>query len=217
MIAFGSKTGLEKSQAQKPKALETAGGALVCRPNEEVRSKIKDFMRTKLAEMRNSRGAEGEEERRLLRSRIGLEGSSASTAESNGAKMIQNAPDFFKWLSKNAPSGLACLTGPPASGKTIAMQQIVLVAANDCRIKVEGGSTPLVPVFMRRTLSHMISECDKSVVTLRDALGLLGRGVTEGIFPQEADTVILELFDKQRVLVCIDGLDEALRFESSSR
>jgi len=53
----------------------------------------------------------------------------------------------------------SCLIGPPASGKTVTMLQIVYAAVIKCRSKALEGQWGSIPVFMRATeLSALLSE-----------------------------------------------------------
>ena len=120
-------------------------------------------------------------------------------------------------MTARSASGLACLTGPPAAGKTVMMQQIVYAAVNKCKAQMDQqGPAPLLPVFMRASvLSSLVSENEvkvgKSEVNeLRQLLELfLIDGVQQGIFPIGVEKCILDLYDLDCILICIDGLDEA--------
>jgi len=120
-------------------------------------------------------------------------------------------------VTARSASGLACLTGPPAAGKTVMMQQIVYAAVNKCKAQMDQqGPAPLLPVFMRASvLSSLVSENEvkvgkSEVKELRQLLELfLIDGVQQGIFPIGVEKCILDLYDLDCILICIDGLDEA--------
>ena len=107
------------------------------------------------------------------------------------------------------------------------MQQIVCAAVKDCSANMDTvRSMPLLPLFMRAAvLSTLMSESDRFGSTyastrgaqrgepeelLRDVVSLfLDHGIERGVFQQQSKKVILDLYDLGRVLICIDGLDEA--------
>jgi hypothetical protein len=62
-----------------------------------------------------------------------------------------------------AETRLACLTGPPASGKTVTMQQLVCThVATSLEHMQRQKDIPLLPVFMRSSeLSRFLSDVGK--------------------------------------------------------
>jgi hypothetical protein len=202
---------------------ETADGPrLQLIRNDGVRARIEAFKQQKLAELeRQKQSAEGEEERNMLRSRYGFKKLERMVLKDNGgtanAKTIDSASDFLEFVTAGSASGLACLIGPPASGKTVTMQQVVYAAVSKCKAQMEQQvSVPLLPVFMRAAvLSSLISENEATVgeskvIDLRQLLELfLAHGVEQGVFPATVEKCILDLYDLDCILICIDGLDEA--------
>jgi Cdc6-like AAA superfamily ATPase len=95
----------------------------------EICAKIKQFKECKLAELSNLKlNVEGEEEKNILRSRFGYASQAGTSSETQGelpGEVFETAKTFFDWIVARSRAGLACLTGPPASGKTVTMQQIV--------------------------------------------------------------------------------------------
>jgi len=93
---------------------ETADGPrLQLSRNDGVRVRIEAFKRQKLAELeRQKQSAEGEEERRMLRSRYGLKMFEGMVLKDSGdtanAKTIDSASDFLEFLTAGSASGLAC-------------------------------------------------------------------------------------------------------------
>jgi len=201
------------------------GGKLQYTPNVDIQERVAKFKKEKLAEFELLRQTfEGEDERRILCNRYGVELKDIDSEENTSRQQIDSAKAFFdRMVTRGAQSDpLACLTGPPASGKTITMQQIVYVAAEECIAQIKKGINvkttemlPLLPLFMRAAvLSKLISTCtrgsDEEVITLRQLVVLfLDYGIAQMIFENGAKTLILALFDVDQVLICIDGLDEA--------
>jgi serine/threonine protein kinase len=209
--------------------------------NKDIHDKIKEFKEMKLRELNlMKQNAEGEDEKRILRNRHGYVAQAVGSTELPG-EVFDSAKDFFGWIVDGSchmkptaeealrgvtGQGLACLTGPPASGKTVAMQQIVYSAVKDCRAKMETiGKVPLLPLFMRAAvLSKLMSDRFESAsastlgahlpskpeILLREVVEMfLTHGIKEGVFLEDSKQMILNLYDYDRVLICIDGLDEA--------
>jgi hypothetical protein len=126
--------------------------------------------------------AEGEEEIRILRSRLGYmwrDGDSKGRKEEglidSEEEEFHLAETFLKNLLSKTGTGLACLTGPPASGKTVTMQKIVCTHAAtqtpDIQMEVDGTSAmlpiPLLPLFMRAAeLSKLLLKPAKTLQTV---------------------------------------------------
>ena len=115
-----------------------------------------------------------------------------------------------------AETRLACLTGPPASGKTVTMQQLVCahVAISLDRLQKQ-KDLPLLPVFMRAAeLTKLLAGNTKRVENMRELVAtFINANVDQGTFDIGVSTQILELFDNDHVLMCIDGLDEAAQHQ----
>jgi len=192
----------------------------LCLKNEEIHRRIKTFKVIKLQELRRlKQTAEGEDERRILCNRYGVDLEDGQVLENKTGRRIDSAQAFLEWIVTQ-PDPFACLTGPPASGKTITMQQIVYFAAEACNARMEEGidvesdtSMPLLPLFMRAAVLKKLvenSNADEEVTILRQLVALfLDHGIAQKIFPDSTKELILELFDLDQVLICIDGLDEA--------
>jgi hypothetical protein len=206
--------------------------------NKDIHDKIKEFKETKFGELNcMKQNAEGEDEKRILRNRHGYTAQTVGSTELQG-EVFDSAKDLIvdgschmqptteEALRGVTGKGLACLTGPPASGKTVAMQQIVYAAVKDCRAKMETfGEMPLLPLFMRAAvLSKLMSDRFESVsastldahlpvkheILLREVVEMfLAHGIKEGVFLEDSKQVILNLYDYDRVLIFIDRLDEA--------
>lgn len=181
---------------------------------------MKTLKAKKMAELQVlKQKAEGEEEKHLFRSRYGYTWNDGNSKGNSQGRQIATVQEFLHWIiceSKTPlpkPSScLACLTGPPASGKTVTMLQIVHAAVRECIAQMEKeDGMPLLPVFVRAAeLSNLMSNSDSEAVTLRQLLALfLSDSILKEKFPKGVDDLILELFDLNWILICIDGLDEA--------
>jgi len=191
-------------------------------PNVEIKENFKKFKKDKLAELELlKQSAEGEDEKPLFRNRYGFrskDGNPRSKEFAEG-KRIDSADEFLQCMvDESSAMGLACLTGPPAFGKTVTMQQIVYAAAQKClaqtneRVDIKSTQKlPLLPLFMRAAvLSEIMSNSNEKMTTLRQLVELfLNDGIAQKIFPDGAKASILKLYDMDQVLNCIDGLDEA--------
>jgi predicted NACHT family NTPase len=180
--------------------------------------KITEFMKKKSKEQDIlKQSAEGEEERRIFHSRWGYghdEGSKEG-AKTNSGEQFGSAEKFLeKFL---AETRLACLTGPPASGKTVTMQQLVCTHAATSLHNIDQNPKhiPLLPVFMRAAeLPKLLAGSTKSVENMRELVAIfINAKVDQGTFDIGVRTQILELFDNDHVLMCIDGLDEAAQHQ----
>jgi len=195
---------------------ETTDGktkTLVCKPNVNLREKIQKFKEEKLAELNLlKQNAEGEEERRLFRNRYGFVSRSTDSNGQNEGTQMDSAKDLLDWLISHPVTRLACMTGPPASGKTVTMLQIVYAAVNECNAQMDACSKiPFLPLFMRATeLPALLLETDKVSENLRNLVqSYLVECVRQKTMSHDMEILILRLFDLDRILVCIDGLDEA--------
>ncbi len=189
-----------------------------CIPNTEIMEKITEFKKKKAKEL--EQGAEGEEERRIFLSRLGHDWrdddskGSKQGGKTNPGEQFGSAETFLeKFL---AETRLACLTGPPASGKTVTMQQLVCTHAATSLDSIQmQKDLPLLPVFMRAAeLPKLLSDNDKRVESMRDLIELfIIANIHKGTFDAGVKGQILELFDLDHVLICIDGLDEAAQHQ----
>jgi predicted NACHT family NTPase len=115
------------------------------------------------------------------------------------------------------------------------MQKIVCTHAAtqtpDIQMEEDGTSAvlpiPLLPLFMRAAeLSKLLSETGKDAADLSEYLCdtgkenmrylvelFLDKSARQELFPVHVKNCILELFDNDHVLVCIDGLDEAAPYQ----
>jgi Leucine-rich repeat (LRR) protein len=216
--------------------------------DKEILAKIQEFKREKAEEEdRRKRDAEGEEENTILRIRYGVKNRKSSEEEQ---RMQDSRPEhgrdscldkkdgklskeiYFKSASQflhcittdsQSPTSCACLTGPPASGKTVTMFQIVHAAVGLCKSTMEDGEL-LVPVFMRASeLSKLLSEAraTNELLNLLSVPGdtgeslrhliilFLGHYVNQKRYAPGVVEALAELFDLNLLLICIDGLDEA--------
>ena len=196
---------------------ETPGGRkLVCKSNVSLLMEIQKFKEEKLAELEDlKQTAEGEEERRMLLNRYGytlLDGYSVKRKGLSEDLLFDSAKTILAWMGTDSQTRLVCLTGPPASGKTVTMQQIVYAAIDEMIVQMKkGDAMPLLPVFMRAAeLSTLLSEPGNNVVDFRQIVELfLDDSIRKEKFPTDVKNLILELFDLDQILICIDGLDEA--------
>jgi hypothetical protein len=201
-----------------------------CTPDEEILAKIIKFKEEKSKEEEKlKQDAEGEEENQIWRSRYGAKErtfAGEEQREKNSATChFNSANGFLEFITNPNNAQRACLTGPPASGKTATMLQTVHAAVHQCRRKMQGGE-PLVPVFMRASeLSKLLTDgraankvqellCvpDNKGDSLRRLVVLFFEGcVRQNRYPKLSGLVqgMVELFDLNLLLVCIDGLDEA--------
>ncbi len=143
-------------------------GKVCCRSDKEILEKIKQFKEEKRKELEYSKqSAEGEEEKRILRSRLGytwLDGDSKGRNEEglidSKEEEFQSAKKFLQNLLSKTGTGLACLTGPPASGKTVTMQKIVCTHAAtqtpDIQMEEDGTSAVLHPRRTSRNVSATV-------------------------------------------------------------
>jgi len=204
----------------------------LCTKNEQIRAKIQIFKEEKLAAPHlQKQTAEGKEKRCIFRMCYGYASRDNGSNQSK-ENSINSTVKFLDWMGDESTSCLVCLTGPLASGKTVTMQQIVYAAATNCREQMQTRldtksvqKMPLLPVFMRAAVLSDLMDKDvgefaqessfcnqQSTPSLRQLVELfLRHGVQQGMFPKE--NVILELFDNGRILVFINGLDEAAGYQ----
>jgi hypothetical protein len=193
--------------------------------DKEILAKIQKF-KTQNAEEedRRKRDAEGEEENRILRTRYRVKNTDKKDGKASTEKYFKSACQFLHCITdpQNA-TPCACLTGPPASGKTVTMFQVVHAAVGQCKKKMEGGEL-LVPVFMRASeLSNLLSEAGatnelRNLLSVSDEKGeslrhliilFLDYYVHQKRYAPGVVKALAELFDLSLLLICIDGLDEA--------
>jgi hypothetical protein len=201
-----------------------------CTPDEGVLTKIRKFKQDKSKEEeKRKQDAEGEEENQIWRSRYGVEERALAGEEQrerNSATChFNSANEFLEFITAPHNAQRACLTGPPASGKTVTMLQTVHAAVNQCRRKMQEGE-PLVPVFMRASelsklltdgraaheVQELLSVPDNKGDSLRRLVVLFFEGcVQQNRYPKLSGLVqgMAELFDLNLLLICIDGVDEA--------
>jgi len=233
-----AKINLTAPETREPLAFEEAasGKKLQWSHNVRLREVIEKFKKEKLAILEClKRNAEGEDEKRILRNRFGVKSNSSDSKENTEGKHINSAKEFLEWVVGESSMGLACLTGPPASGKTVTIQQIVYAAAqNFCTHMGEVPDVvskqkmplfpdveskqkmPLFPLFMQAAvLSMLVHNSREDVTTLRQLVDLfLDHGVVQEIFSTGVKGLILDLLDLNNVLICIDGLDEAAQHQA---
>ena len=132
-----------------------------------------------------------EEEKRIRRSRLGHDARDGdSTGSKEGGKTNADVPFYTaeKFLENFLQeTRLACLTGPPASGKTVTMQQIVCTHAAtsfDNIHRQPQKDLALLPVFMRAAeLPKLLSDNDKRVKNMKDLVELfVSANIHEGTF-----------------------------------
>jgi hypothetical protein len=177
-----------------------------------------DRMRQLIEQRETSRrnGAEGEEERRLFLRRLGYDVSkgadASSQAEKTDMKVIESAGMLLHRLLKGH---FMCLIGPPASGKTVTMLQVACAAVDAMQRRVDRGLLqdtllPRIPIFMRAVeLSTRMKQAAKQPETLESLVKIYVREeYPNAKHPRIADMLIYFL-ELRRVLILIDGLDEA--------
>jgi Leucine-rich repeat (LRR) protein len=201
-----------------------------CTPDEGILTKIRQFKQDKSKEEeKRKQDAEGEEENQIWRSRYGVKERSLAGEEQperNSATChFNSAHEFLEFITDTHNAQRACLTGPPASGKTVTMLQTVHAAVDQCRRKMQGGE-PLVPVFMRASelsklltdgraaneVQELVCATDNKGDSLRRLVVLFFEYcVQQNRYPKLSGLVqaLAELFDLNLLLICIDGLDEA--------
>jgi len=95
---------------------------LVLQPDENMRTKIKALHEeTRAREARQKHEAEGEEERRMMRRRMGYDLKDVGAEDKDKCSIIDSAEELLAKLSKG---DFMCVIGPPASGKTLTMLQV---------------------------------------------------------------------------------------------
>jgi len=95
---------------------------LVLQPDEEMRTKIEALREeTSTREARQKHEAEGEEERKMMCSRMGYDVGDFAAEDSDKCRAIDSAEELLAKLSKG---DFICVIGPPASGKTLTMFQV---------------------------------------------------------------------------------------------
>jgi len=76
---------------------------------------------TRAREARQKHEAEGEEERRMMRRRMGYDLKDVWAEDKGNCSIIDSAPEL---LAKLSNGDFMCVIGPPASGKTLTMLQV---------------------------------------------------------------------------------------------
>ena len=91
-------------------------------PDEEMHTQIKTLQEeTRTREARQKHEAEGEEERRMMRRRMGYDLKDVGAEDKGKCSIIDSAEELLAKLSKG---DFMCVIGPPASGKTVTMFQV---------------------------------------------------------------------------------------------
>mmetsp|Transcript_54977 Transcript_54977/g.89108 ORF Transcript_54977/g.89108 Transcript_54977/m.89108 type:complete len:393 (-) Transcript_54977:140-1318(-) len=95
---------------------------LVLQPDKEMRTKIhtlREETRTKKARQKNE--GEGEEERKMMRRRIGYDPEDTGSEGKDNCSIIDSVQEL---LAKLCKGDFMCVIGPPAFGKTVTMLQV---------------------------------------------------------------------------------------------
>jgi predicted ATP-dependent serine protease len=170
----------------------------------------------KEAEARARNNAEGEEERRILRGRmgcgVGKDASTSADAKHGSSQRIGNAQELLSMVVKGR---FICLIGPPASGKTVTMLQVACAACTVMQVYAdkdseENGVPPHVPIFMRAAqLSSLVTQESKQIKSLEALIRLyISHQYPNAKYPRIAN-LLMQFLKLRRVLVIIDGMDEA--------
>jgi len=167
------------------------------------------------ASLRN--GAEGEEEH-IMFLRRGYHVRKDANTNTDDIKNIDSAENLLHMLLKGR---FMCLVGPPASGKTVTMFQIAFAAAAAMQQCVDGdfpqgALPPRIPLFMRAVeLSALLTEKTRDFSQI-DSLETLVKLHISHKFAKNPSIVrvLHEFFELRRVLLIIDGLDEAAAHRS---
>ena len=177
-----------------------------------------ESQRHRIQQMENTKrnGAEGEEERRMFLRRMGYgagAGADALVRDVHGnGKIVDSVQKLLHMLLKGQ---FLCLLGPPACGKTVTMLHVACAAAAAAQKCVDGGLQqgallPRIPLFMRGVeLSTLLAGDSKPPMRLEELVkGFIAYKYPHAKYPNVAE--VLEGFLKlRRVLIIIDGLDEA--------
>ena len=173
-----------------------------------------DTLRERIQQIESSqrKGAEGEEERRMFFRRMGYAVGAGPIVHDVHSKVIDSANKFLHMLLKGH---FLCLLGPPACGKTINMLQVACAAAASVQKCVDGGVLqetlpPRIPLFMRAAeLSTLVSSATQQVRSLEALVQLfIAHKYPHAKYPNISG-VLTEFLKLRRVLIFIDGLDEA--------
>jgi len=187
--------------------------------DEEMSKKIKKLEKeTCIRETRMKKEAEGEEERRMFLRRMGYDVSTIGEEKSE-YRSIESAQDLLHRLNKGY---FMCMIGPPASGKTLTMFQIASTAAAAVQKCVDEGCVgflggtlpPRIPLFMRAAELSTLVDCTTEQPMSLEALVQLfidSKYLQKKKYIADVLTNFLKL---RRVLIIIDGLDEASRNRS---
>ena len=164
-------------------------------------------------EERKKREAEGDEERQLQLRRLGYDAHTESAEEKSG-EVIRCVTGL---LSRLVEGDFICLIGPPACGKTIAMLKATCVAVAEANKQLETRlcrSCPRLPVFMRAAeLAKILAATESAHVQTLEALVQL---YISDKYQDSPATIqlLIEVLKWKRVLILIDGLDEAAKYRS---
>jgi hypothetical protein len=188
------------------------------RPQEDVGMNADGGLQSQTeAEARARNSAEGEEERRILRGRMGYGGvgkdaSTSADAKHGSSKRIGTAQDLLNMLVKGR---FISLIGPPACGKTVTMLQVACAACTVMQVYAdkdseENGVPPHVPIFMRAAqLSSLVTQESKQIKSLEALIRLyISHQYPSAKYPHIAN-LLMQFLKLRRVLVIIDGMDEA--------
>jgi len=215
---FLTQTRLESEAGDKSK--------LKCEQNEEILAKIERFKLEKdKEEDERNQEAEGVAEQQILRQRFGFSFNDEilGQAGTGEGKQIESAETLLHFMMTNPEAYHACLTGPPASGKTVTMLQILYSAANLCDSMIERGESGVfIPLFMRAAelstllagmsavkLSALLLGNDRKAPLRHLVVLFLTDCSQKGLYSMEVVQTITKLFDMNQLLICVDGLDEA--------
>ena len=187
--------------------------SLQCEPDRAALERIRRFkMEKNEEEERRKQAAEGEEEKRIWLRRYGLLDSNIT--QTNEGESVESADRLLARLLEDVLAPRACLIGPPASGKTVTMLQIVQAAVKRCSTRIKEREPACLPIFIRAAdLSDLLGRPGISAGNLRQLVLLyLSDCAGKGLCEPGAVNMVIELFDLQQVFVCIDGLDEAASY-----
>ena len=184
--------------------------------NGAARTQNPETLQERIKEIESSKrkGAEDEEERRMFLRRMGYHvgvGTNVHDFHSN-SKVIDSAHKLLHRLLKGY---FLSLLGPPACGKTVTMLQVACAAASAVQKYVDGGLLqatlpPRIPLFMRAAeLSTLVAGATQQPRSLEALVKLF---IAHTYPPKQHPRIawmLSEFLKLQRVLIIIDGLDEA--------